>query len=306
MPELPEVETVRRGLEPYLVGRRVVAAEVSGARTARRTSRAALEAGLLDTWVTGSSRRGKYLLFDLSPTCPVAGSPHDPDRVLMIHLRMSGQVLLTHHSSPVARHTHVRLRLDAYPIGPNPVDATERLDLDEVRFVDPRTFGEMVVSPRDRLGELLPELARLGPDPVAEPQRFTRRHLSQVLRTRRRRIKTLLMDQHLVAGIGNIYSDEILHRARIRPSRLGTDLDAVHVARIHTATCEILHDAIAAGGSSLRDAQYVDAQGNTGSYQHQHKVVERAGRRCESCQRGIIRRGVIDGRSSSWCPWCQR
>ena len=301
MPELPEVETVRRGLEPYLVGRRVLAAEVSGVRTARRTSRGALEAALTDTWVVASSRRGKYLLFDLSPTPPVPGSPRDPDRVLMIHLRMSGQVLLTHHTSPVARHTHVRLRLDTSPTG-----ASSGSGVDEVRFVDPRTFGEMVVSPRDRLGELLPELARLGPDPVAEPARFTRRHLSQVLRTRRRRIKTLLMDQRLVAGIGNIYSDEILHRARIRPTRLGTDLDAVHIARIHTATREILHDAIAAGGSSLRDAQYVDAQGNTGSYQHHHKVVERAGRRCESCQRGIIRRSVIDGRSSSWCPWCQR
>lgn len=315
MPELPEVETVRRGLEPHLVGRRILDVEVTGARTTRRTSPDAIRRGLQDCVVTGLDRRGKYLVMMLhgpgTPPGPdiatelgwrTPDSTHPgADRAAMVHLRMSGQLLLARQGDPTAPHTHVRLRLDAPP---PPDGDTEHYD--ELRFVDPRTFGEVVVASRGTLAELLPELNRLGPDPVAEPELFTRAMLSRALRSRRRRVKTLLMDQYLVAGIGNIYSDEILHRARIRPTRLGIDMSSRQVARIHEATLDILPAAIAAGGSSLRDAQYVDAQGLVGRYQDQHRVVERAGTRCRTCERGWITSERVDGRTSSWCPWCQR
>ncbi len=195
MPELPEVETVRRGLERHLVGRRITSVEVGRERTVRRTSRQALIAGLTDTVVEAADRRGKYLLL-----------PLDSGDTLMIHLRMSGQVLLAGAGSPRPLHTHVVMHLD---------------DDREVWFVDPRTFGEVVVFDPDNVGVELPELARMGVDPIAEP--FDPAILRAAFGTSKRALKPLLLDQHVVAGIGNIYADEILHRARLRPDRACLD-----------------------------------------------------------------------------------
>jgi formamidopyrimidine-DNA glycosylase len=278
MPELPEVETVRRGLERFVVGRRVIGVEVGRERVVRRTSREELIAGLTDTVLLGATRRGKYLL------CPL-----DSGESLMIHLRMSGQLLLAAHGSDRPVHTHVVMHLD---------------DEHELLFVDPRTFGEVVVFDPARIELELPGVAALGVDPIADE--FPRTELRRIVRSTSRALKPLLVDQHVIAGIGNIYADEILHRARLRPDRAANSLDAAATWRLHDAIVDILTASIAAGGSTLGDAQYVDLMGSAGSYQDDHRVYGRTGERCSTCGRGWIRRTVSGGRSTHFCPWCQR
>jgi formamidopyrimidine-DNA glycosylase len=277
MPELPEVETVRRGLDRFVVGRRINGVEVGRERTVRRTSREALIAGLTDTVVTAANRRGKYLLL-----------PLDSGDEVMIHLRMSGQVLVAAGGAARPPHTHVVMHLD---------------DGNELWFVDPRTFGEVVVFDPTNVATELPELARLGPDPISEG--LTLRDLRQRLRSRRRLLKPLLLDQHVIAGIGNIYADEILHDARLRPDRISDELSTVAERRLHVAIHGILTDAISAGGSTLGDAQYVDLFGEGGSYQDSHVVYGRAGERCRTCGVGWIRHTVSAQRSTHFCPKCQ-
>ncbi len=277
MPELPEVETVRRGLERFAVGRRVNAVEVGRERTVRRTSREAVIHGLTGTTITAANRRGKYLLL-----------PLDSGDEVMIHLRMSGQVLVAAAGTGRPPHTHVALHLD---------------DGNELWFVDPRTFGEVVVFDPTNVTVELPELARLGPDPVGEG--LTLRDLRGLLRSRRRLLKPFLLDQHTIAGIGNIYADEILHEARLRPDRISNELSPPSERRLHDAIHRILHDAIDAGGSTLGDAQYVDLFGAGGSYQEVHAVYGRAGERCRTCGVGWIRHTVSAQRSTHFCPRCQ-
>ena len=278
MPELPEVETVRRGLQRHLVGRRIETVEVGRERTVRRTSREALIAGLSDTVVERADRRGKYLVL-----------PLDSGDALMIHLRMSGQVLLADGGSIRPPHTHVVMHLD---------------DGHEAWFVDPRTFGEVVVFDPERIEHELPELARLGVDPIADP--FDVDVLRAALGTSRRVLKPMLLDQHVIAGIGNIYADEILHRARLRPDRPASSLDRRRVRELHRAIVAVLGEAIAAGGSTLGDAQYVDLMGDGGSYQDEHRVYGRGGERCSTCGRGWIQRVVTGGRGTHFCGVCQR
>jgi formamidopyrimidine-DNA glycosylase len=278
MPELPEVETVRRGLQRHLVGRRIERVEVGRERSVRRTSREAVIAGLTDTVVTAADRRGKYLLL-----------PLDSGDTAMIHLRMSGQVLLAPAGTSRPAHTHVVLHLD---------------DGHEVWFVDPRTFGEVVVFDPDHVEAELPELAHLGVDPIADP--FDTSTLRRAFGTTSRALKPLLLDQHVLAGIGNIYADEILHRARLRPDRPASSLDRRRLATLQRSIVDVLTEAINAGGSTLGDAQYVDLMGEGGSYQDDHRVYGRGGERCLSCARGWIRRSVTGGRGTHWCPVCQR
>ncbi|MGA7756831.1 MAG: bifunctional DNA-formamidopyrimidine glycosylase/DNA-(apurinic or apyrimidinic site) lyase [Ilumatobacteraceae bacterium] len=278
MPELPEVETVRRGLERHLVGRRIVTVDVGRERTVRRTSREALIDGLSDTVVERADRRGKYLLL-----------PLDSGDTLMIHLRMSGQVLLAARGSERPPHTHVVMHLD---------------DGREAWFVDPRTFGEVVVFDPGRVEREVPELARLGVDPIAE--RFDVDILRGAFGSSRRALKPVLLDQHVIAGIGNIYADEILHRARLRPDRPASSLDRRRVGELHRAIVDVLSEAIDAGGSTLSDAQYVDLMGDGGSYQDEHRVYGRGGERCSTCGRGWIQRVVTGGRGTHFCGVCQR
>ena len=283
MPELPEVETVRRGHERHAVGRRVGRVEVGRERTVRRTSAQAVIDGLTGTTILAANRRGKYLFL-----------PLDSGDEVMIHLRMSGQVLVAAADAPRPPHTHVVLHFD-------PDDAGER---HELWFVDPRTFGEVVVFDPDHVETELPDVARLGIDPIVDDLSLP--ELRRILRSRRRLLKPLLLDQHLITGIGNIYADEILHEARLRPDRISNELSTRSERRLHAAIHRILNEAIDAGGSTLSDAQYVDLFGEGGSYQDAHHVYGRAGERCRTCGVGWIRLTVSAQRSTHYCPRCQR
>ena len=280
MPELPEVETVRRGLAQRFVGRTIERVEVGRERVVRRTSRGALIDGLTGTVAVAAERHGKYLL------CPL-----DSGDSLMIHLRMSGRVLIAAQGSDRPEHTHVVLSLSGSPA-------------EELRFVDPRTFGEMVVFDPDNAAVELPELARLGIDPIA--QGLSRRQLQGLLSSRSRAIKALLLDQSVIAGIGNIYADEILHAARVRYDRRSDSLTAREVTRMHTAIGAILGAAIEAGGSTLKDTQYVDIGGEGGWFQTSHHVYDRDGRICLTCGKSQIRKVMFSGRSTSFCARCQK
>ncbi len=174
----------------------------------------------------------------------------------------------------------------------------------ELWFVDPRTFGEVVVFDPDHVDVEVPELANLGLDPLADGVDTVT--LRAVLAGRRSRLKPLLLDQHVLAGIGNIYADEILHAARLHPERQAGSLRPAEVRRLHDAMHDILASAVGAGGSTLADARYVDLMGGKGSYQDDHRVYGRAGERCTTCGRGIVRRTVSAGRSTHFCGVCQR
>ena len=276
MPELPEVETVRRDLQALVVGARVERVLATGARTVRRTSARAVADGLGGRTFLEARRRGKYLLVTL-----------DSGRWLVVHLRMSGQLVIAPASdAPLAAHTHVRLALD---------------DGRELRFVDPRTFGEVVVVDPTALAAELPGLALLGPEPLE----LDATGLGAVLTARRRQLKALLTDQRVIAGIGNIYADEIAHAAGVRHARAGSTLSRREVGRLHEAMHRILPAAIEARGSTLSDAQYVDLGGLGGGYQEHHAVYDREGKPCLTCGRPIVRVAWA-GRSTFFCRRCQR
>lgn len=286
MPELPEVETVRRGLVERVVGRRLVEVTATGARTVRRTSAHQVVDMLEGVTVQSVQRYGKYLVIHA-----------DDDVRAMVHLRMSGQLLVAARTSPRPTHTHLTARLS----GGGAVDADE-----ELRFVDPRTFGEVVAYRAECEAEVVPELGRLGWDPLREPDAMPWPRWRGLLAAHRRQLKALLLDQHVIAGLGNIYSDEVLHRARLRPQRRSDEMSAPQAQRLLDAINTVLVAAVEAGGSTLGDAQYVDVDGRSGRYQLQHRVVGRAGQWCSSCERARVRRIVSGGRSTSFCPWCQR
>ena len=279
MPELPEVETVRRGLEQRFVGRLIERVEVGRERTVRRTSRRAVIDGLTGVTALAAQRRGKYLI------CPL-----DSGDTMMIHLRMSGRVLIAPTSTPRPPHTHVVLHLAGAAA-------------EELRFVDPRTFGEVVVYDPDNAAVEMPELARLGIDPITDG--LSRVQLDGLMRLRSRQLKAMLLDQSVIAGIGNIYADEILHAARLRHDRLSNSLTSTQITRLHRAIHATLQAAIEAGGSTLSDTQYVDIAGEGGWFQISHRVYDREGQPCISCGRAVIRKVIAAGRSTSFCPRCQ-
>ena len=281
MPELPEVETVRRGLQQNVVGRKIVRVEVGRERTVRRTSREALIDGLTGVRITSAMRRGKYLICDL-----------DSGQKLMMHLRMSGRLIIAKPNAVRPAHTHVVMHL------------AKDKDIDsELWFVDPRTFGEVVVFDPDLMKSQMPDLANLGVDPLVDE--FTPGILQELFKNRRGNLKALLLNQHFVAGIGNIYADEILHLAKLRPDRLPGRLTPVVLSRLCEAIIEVLNKAVNAGGSTLKDTQYVDLDGESGSYQEQHRVYGRAGLPCLTCRKGRILMTTVAGRTTSYCSACQ-
>ena len=278
MPELPEVETVRAGLAGAVTGRRVVSVEVGRERVARRTSPQAIIDGLLGNLILAVDRRGKYLLIRL-----------DDGSTAMVHLRMSGQLLVAAAGSARPAHCHVAAMLD---------------DGRELRFVDPRTFGEVVVCSSADFDRVVPEIGRLGPDPLIDGIDVS--YLQGVFSGRRRRLKSMLLDQSIIAGIGNIYADEICHHARLRPDRSVMSINREGLRRLAAAVDDVLVRAVAAGGSTLGDAQYVGVDGVAGTFQFEHRVHARTGARCRTCGRGVVRRMLIDQRGTHWCAVCQR
>ena len=171
-------------------------------------------------------------------------------------------------------------------------------------FVDPRTFGEVVVFDPALLAEQMPELLRLGVDPLVDE--FTPEILRQRFAGKRGNLKGTLLNQSVIAGIGNIYADEIMHRAGLRWSRVPGRLSMPTIERLHKAIVQILGDAVASGGSTLDDSQYVDVMGDGGSYQNEHRVYGRAGEMCLTCNKARISRTTVAGRTTCYCAVCQR
>ncbi len=280
MPELPEVETVRRGLEPVLGGRRIVRAEVRRPDL-RWPFPPRLAERLAGRRVTALRRRSKYLLADL-----------DRGETLILHLGMSGRLLLSgaprgvfHHAHPAPeKHDHVVIEIEGGA---------------RVTFNDARRFGAVDLWPTAEL-ETHRLLAGLGPEPLGNA--FDGSYLARRLAGRRTSVKAVLGDQRVVAGLGNIYLSEALWRAGISPLRLARDVTAAEAEGLVAAVRAVLIDAIAAGGSSLRD--YRRADGELGYFQHSFAVYDRAGGPCPRCG-GAILRTVQSGRSSFWCPACQ-
>lgn len=272
MPELPEVETYRRDLEKLVVGKTVDAVAVSGHRTVRRHAPDVLTDTLTGARIASTNRRGKFLVLEL-----------ESKKAVVIHLRMSGQLRwLGSSDQPKLKHTHVVVGFS---------------DDTEVHFVDPRTFGEWWVSSPD-----LPELWHIGPDALVSSAQDW--NLAERLARRKASIKSLLLNQQIIAGLGNIYVDEVLWRSGIRADRPGADLSAKELDRLSRAISGVLAAAVEARGSTLADRQYVDIFGEPGSYQNQHHVYARAAEPCHRCA-GIIERVRLGGRSSHFCPGCQ-
>jgi formamidopyrimidine-DNA glycosylase len=270
VPELPEVETVVRGLAPELTGRRVVGVTV---RETRLRGGIAPEFAhrLTGRRIDGLARRGKYLLAAL-----------DDGRVWLVHLGMTGRLTLGPASGPDERHDHVVLDLD---------------DGRRVTYNDARRFGRVAVIEPDAVARETGE----GLDPLAPI--FTPEAVFALTRRRRTPIKALLMDQRRVAGIGNIYANEILFHAGIRPRRLAARLARAECGRLVRAARAVLAEAIRRGGSSISD--YRDGLGRSGWFQLRHQVYDRAGEPCRRCTTPIRGR-LVCGRSSFYCPRCQR
>lgn len=279
MPELPEVETIRRELERSVVGRPIRAAEVrsSGRRSIRRhKGPKEFENALVGKTIGGVTRKGKYILMDLGK-----------EDVWVVHLGMTGQLRLVKTKEPLELHTKVVVTLK---------------DSEQLRFVDPRMFGETFVSSRDSVTQQLPELAHLGFDPLEDV--ITWAAFERLLRNRKAKLKALLMDQRFVAGIGNIYSDEILFAAGLRYDRDVSSLSVQDVRRLYRSMVEVLTEALRHRGSSLADERYRDLYGRLGEYQQFHAVYDREGKPCPRC-RGTVTRQKVGGRSSYFCPRCQ-
>lgn len=280
MPELPEVETVRRGLERQLKAFRIDRLEVLRERAIAAPKgmgafRAALEGCQVGIW----SRRGKYLLAQLHRGDAAAGT-------WGVHLRMTGQFLWIKAPREPCRHTRVRLWNDQG---------------EELRFVDLRSFGEMWwVPPGLPTEAVITGLQRLGPEPFAAE--FNATYLKQRLTGSKRSIKAALLDQSLVAGVGNIYADESLFAAGIAPSTIAGQLAPLQLQRLQTALVEILKASIGAGGTTFSD--FRDLSGGNGNYGGQAWVYRRTGEPCRRCGTAIARERLA-GRSSHWCPSCQ-
>lgn len=274
MPELPEVETVARGLQSVLPGRRILSVRLG--KTDFIEDPAALERDLPGSRVESVRRYGKFMLMELQPR-----DENEPKFSLQVHLGMTGRMVVSSPDDPVPPHTHVFMALD---------------DGREVRYTDPRRFGLMRVVADGARAALL---ARVGLEPLGAPESEFRAQIG----ARRARIKALLLDQHVLGGMGNIYTDESLWRARVHPKRLAANMKEGEIRRLYRAVRQVLEEAIESRGSSISD--FVDSYGLPGDFQRRHRVYDREGKKCFRCGTRI-RREIVAGRSSYFCPRCQR
>ena len=279
MPELPEVETVARDLRPELEGRTVVSAAVTLDRIVRFPDARSFEDRLRGSRIGSLRRRGKYLVVPLA-------HPGGEDGDLVVHLGMTGHLEVREAAEPARPHTHVRAVLD---------------DGHELRYADARQFGRLLLGPASVL-EGVRAMPRLGIEPLS-PE-FTGAALDAVLRSTRRTVKAALLDQRGVAGLGNIYVDEACFRAGIRPQRRCPRLTRRERAALRDAIVAVLESAVRNRGSSVDD--YRDARGAKGSNQEALQAYGRGGLPCLRCGHPALRRAVVAGRGTSWCPGCQR
>ncbi len=273
MPELPEVETVARGLREQITGRRIVAVRLG--KTDFIDDPAALERDLPGARIESVARHGKFLLLRLEPSGGNGGRLS-----LLIHLGMTGQLAPRPPEYPIAAHTHVFFALD---------------DGRELRYTDIRRFGRLALVAEAQLEKII---GPLGADPLEISAEDFRARLAG----RQAMIKALLLDQRFLRGMGNIYADESLWRARIHPARHAARLTLEEARQLRRAIRDVLAAAIRFRGSSV--SNYVDAEGQPGSYQQRHRVYQREGKKCFRCG-AKIRRMIVAGRSSHFCPRCQ-
>lgn len=288
MPELPEVETVRRQLEPELVGRRIDSAEVLDARWSRPVPPATIEAALTGRTIENVGRRGKYLLVGL-----------DGGSTLVMHLRMTGNLVLADPDQDAEERRFGMERL--YPASTSPAYLRAELAMDDgrlLRFTDPRRFGHAsVLGP----AELDPYLdTRIGVEPLGDG--LTPELIGRIAAGRTAPLKSFLLDQKGIAGIGNIYADEALHRAELHPLSPAGSMRAPHWEALREGIVEALEEGLRNGGASIDD--YLDSRGEQGSMQDEFLVHTREGEDCPRCG-DEIRRIVVSGRSTYFCSRCQ-
>jgi formamidopyrimidine-DNA glycosylase len=282
MPELPEVETVARGLQKSVAGRRILSVRLG--KTDFIDDPAAVEQHLPGRRIEAVERYGKFMLLRLSARAHAVADSENGDAQaasLLVHLGMTGQLAPCAAAQPCAKHTHVWFGLD---------------DGRELRYTDPRRFGRMAYLTGELLAE---ELTAFGADPLlVSAEEFALR-----VRSRNAQIKALLLNQSVLRGVGNIYADESLWRARIHPARRGAQLSKKQAATLRKVLQDVLRKAILARGSSISD--FLDAEGQPGEYQRHHRAYGREGKRCYRCGTAI-RRVIVAGRSAYFCPKCQR
>jgi formamidopyrimidine-DNA glycosylase len=280
MPELPEVETIARGLASRVTGDLIESVWLGSKPEPLKSPAAEIAATLQSRRIADVRRMGKHIVFELVSEGKRArgrrsGQPLGAKAQWIVHLGMTGSMLVCKPDAEIAKHTHAVVKL-----------ASGR----ELRFVDPRRFGRLSVARDFDTGGCEPLDVKLD-------------HFITLFHGRKTTIKSALLNQKLLRGVGNIYADESLFRAGIRPRRRATSLTRENLRRLHKSVQEVLREAIALGGSSVSD--YVDSDGQEGSFQLEHRVYGREGERCLSCKTAI-KRVVIAGRSSHYCPKCQR
>ena len=275
MPELPEVETVVRGLRRTIVGRSIIS--VSLKKTDFIDDPASLEKYLPGQKIVSVERYGKFMLLRFSAT---STAPNRESTALLVHLGMTGHIASYDTGNSWEKHTHVGMLLD---------------DGRELRYTDARRFGRMAYLAGETLDR---ELARFGVDPLE----MSKTEFAQRIRSRNARIKSLLLDQRVLRGVGNIYADESLWKAKIHPARLGSRLALAQACALHRCLQQILRRAIVFRGSTI--SNFADTEGSAGEYQLHHQVYGREGQPCHRCRK-TIRRAIVAGRSSFFCPGCQ-
>jgi formamidopyrimidine-DNA glycosylase len=283
MPELPEVETIARGVDARLQGDHIVQVWFGSHREPFKTPPAQQAKGLEGRVLLSVHRTGKHIVCELGAASSTRRGLDQravtPTAQWIVHLGMTGRLLVTTPEAPVAPHTHARLTLGSGR---------------ELRFVDPRRFGRLEFRDLER--------SEAFGAPGAEPLTIGREEFAALFHGRRLAIKSALLNQSLLAGVGNIYADESLFRAGIRPRRMACRLTRAELERLRTALRQVLKDAIRLGGSSVSD--YVDADGVRGFFQLEHRVYQRTGLPCQICG-APIRRILLGGRGTHYCPRCQ-
>ena len=275
MPELPEVETIARGLAKRVTGDVIESVWLGSKPEPLKSSPSEIAAALESRRISGVRRSGKHIVFDLEPHKRHAASASQVQAQWIVHLGMTGSLVVCSADSEPEKHTHAILRL-----------ASGR----ELRFVDPRRFGRLSVVETFQA-------------PGAEPLEIPFEKFAALFRKRKTPIKSALLNQKLLSGVGNIYADEALFRAGIRPRRRAASLTHEELRGLYLELKKVLRQAIRLGGSSISD--YVDADGGEGSFQLKHRVYGREGKPCVDCKTPI-KRIVIAGRSSHYCPRCQK